>query len=211
VYQRRHLAPASEPSRVGSSVYHPIAVARDPRSTHSMVTRRAAGVTKPMDRLQLSVAAAPSTLSPVLISVCSALMDPHRRRAMDEYVALLSNSTWDLIPWPLGANVVTGKWIFKHKLKADGSLDRYKARWGLWGFTQRPGVDYDETFSPVKPATIQTVLTLVVSRGWPVHQLDVKNTFLYNTLRLSTALSPPVSLTLRTLSWCAGSTSPSTA
>jgi hypothetical protein len=87
---------------------------------------------------------------------------------MEEYEALLSSSTWDLVPQPPGANVITGKWIFK--LKADGSLDRYKARWVLRGFTQRPGVDYNETFSPVvKPATVRTLLTLAVSRGWPMH------------------------------------------
>jgi hypothetical protein len=85
---------------------------------------------------------------------------------MEEYEALLSNNTWDLVLRPPGANVVTGKWIFKRKLKPDGSLDRYKARWVLRGFTQRPRVDYDETFSPVvKPATVRIVLTLAVSRG----------------------------------------------
>jgi hypothetical protein len=85
---------------------------------------------------------------------------------MEEYEALLSNSTWDLVPRPPGANVVTDKWIFKHKLKADGSLDHYKARWVLRSFTQRLGVDYDETFSPVvKSATVWTVLTLAISRG----------------------------------------------
>jgi hypothetical protein len=111
---------------------------------------------------------------------------------MEEYKALLSNSTWDLVPWPPGANVVTGKWIFKHKLKADGSLDRYKARWVLRGFTQRPGVDYDETFNPiVKSATVRTVLTLAVSRGWPVHQLDVKNAFLHGTLSKTVYYSQP--------------------
>jgi hypothetical protein len=47
-----------------------------------------------------------------------------------------------------------------------------------------PEVDYDETFSPVvKPATVQTVLTLAVSSDWPVHQLDIKNVFLHDTLR----------------------------
>jgi hypothetical protein len=43
--------------------------------------------------------------------------------------------------------------------------------------------DYDETFNPViKPVIVQTMLTLAVSRGWPMHQLDVKNAFLHSTL-----------------------------
>jgi len=87
------------------------------------------------------------------------------------------------VPRPPRANVVTGKWIFKHKFQSDGSLERYKARWVLRGFTQRPGVDFDETFSPVvKPATVRTVLSLALCRRWPIHQLDVKNAFLHGDL-----------------------------
>ena len=106
------------------------------------------------------------------------------------------------MPRPPGVNLVTGKWVFRHKFKSDGSLDRYKARWVLRGFTQRPGIDYDETFSPVvKPATIRMVLTLALSRYWPIHQLDVKNAFLHGTLTahsrlgLSTLPSPIMSVT----------------
>jgi hypothetical protein len=86
-----------------------------------------------------------------------------------QYGGLISNGTWELVPRSKGYNIVTGKWVFTHKLRADGTLDRYKARWVLRGFTQRPGVDYEETFSPVvKPAIVCTVLTTVVSRDWPI-------------------------------------------
>jgi hypothetical protein len=117
-------------------------------------------------------------------SVRAALTDPSWRRAMEEeYDALIANNTWELVLRPVGSNVVTGKWIFKHKFNSDGTLERYKACWVLRDFTQRPGIDYYETFSPVvKPATVRTVLSLAVSRSWPIHQLDVKNAFLHDTL-----------------------------
>ena len=123
-------------------------------------------------------------LSPVPRTYRAALADPNWRAAMEaEYSALLANNTWDLIPRPPSSNVVTGKWVFKHKFKADGSLERYKARWVLRGFSQRPGVDFDETFSPVvKPASVRTVFSLAFSRSWPIHQLDVNNAFLQGNL-----------------------------
>lgn len=117
----------------------------------------------------------------------------------DEYTTLMANNTWDLVPPLPNANVVTGKWIFRHKFQSDGTLDRYKARWVLRGFTQRPGIDYDETFSPVvKPATVRTVLSIAVSRSWPVHQLDVKNAFLHGTLQETVYCIQPQQITLWT-------------
>jgi histone deacetylase 1/2 len=101
----------------------------------------------------------------------------------EEYRALMENRTWTLVPRPPGANVVSGKWLFRHKLNGDGTLERYKARWVVRGFSQRPGVDFDETFSPVvKTATIRAVLTIAAARDWPVHQMDVNNAFLHGHL-----------------------------
>jgi histone deacetylase 1/2 len=97
---------------------------------------------------------------------------------LDEFNALLQNDTWQLVPPPTGANIVSGKWVFRQKFHSDGSLSRYKARWVCRGFSQQHGIDYDETFSPVvKPSTIRTVLSIAISSSWPVHQLDVKNAF----------------------------------
>lgn len=147
-----------------------------------MTTRARAGISKPNPRYAMT---ATSTLSPTPSSVRAALRDPNWRAAMQaEFDALLANRTWTLVPRPPGARIITGKWVFKTKLHADGSLDKYKARWVVRGFNQRPGVDFGETFSPVvKPATIRTVLTLISSKQWPAHQLDVSNAFLHGHLQ----------------------------
>jgi hypothetical protein len=100
-----------------------------------------------------------------------------------EYHALLGNDTWDLVPAPLNANIISGKWVFRHKLKPDGSLNHYKACWVLRGFSQEQGVDFDKTFSPViKPAMVHVVLSIVLSLKWETRQLNVKNAFLHGKL-----------------------------
>jgi hypothetical protein len=113
-----------------------------------------------------------------------ALADANWRAAMtDEYKALVDNGTWRLVPRPPHANVISRKWVFKHKYRADGSLARHKARWVIHGFSQWHDIDYDETFSPVvKPPTIRVILSIAASHSWPIHQLDVKNAFLHGHL-----------------------------
>ncbi|KAK1692539.1 hypothetical protein QYE76_009236 [Lolium multiflorum] len=56
----------------------------------------------------------------------------------EEYNALQRNRP-GAVPRPPRANVITGKWVFKHKLGSDGTLERYKARWVVRGFRQRAG------------------------------------------------------------------------
>jgi histone deacetylase 1/2 len=148
-----------------------------------MVTRARAGIYKPNPRYA-NVATVPDPPD-VPSSIHAALRDDDWRLAMqEEHNALLRNRTWRLVPRPPGVRVLSGKWILKNKLCPDGSLERRKARWVLRGDVQRPGIDFDQTFSPVvKPATIRAVLTLAASNQWPVHQLDVSNAFLHGTLK----------------------------
>lgn len=69
---------------------------------------------------------------------------------------------------PKGKKTIGCKWVFKVKLKKDRSLERYKAKLVAKGYTQRYGLDYAETFSPVvKMAMVKLALT--ASFGWEVH------------------------------------------
>jgi hypothetical protein len=105
-----------------------------------------------------------------------ALADPKWDKAMDiEFEALLKNGRWHLVSPKKGANVIDCKWVYKIKKKVDGSIDRYKARLVTKGFKQRYGIDYEDTFSPVvKAATIQMILSIIVSNGWSLRHLDIK-------------------------------------
>jgi hypothetical protein len=112
-----------------------------------MRTRLQDGILQPKRLFNLAVS---SPISPIPRTYRHALADPHWSAAMrDEHNALLQNDTWTLVPKPSGANVVSGKWVFRHKYHSDGTLSRYKARLVVHGFSQEHGIDYDETFSPV--------------------------------------------------------------
>ncbi|KAJ9561084.1 hypothetical protein OSB04_006244 [Centaurea solstitialis] len=137
-----------------------------------------------------STTTAPDT-EPTSFTVANTL--PQWRDAMaDEYSALLRNGTWTLVPRVPGSNIVDSKWVFKIKQDLQGAIQRYKARLLAKGFRQQPGIDYEDTFSPVvKATTIRLVLSLAVTQKRALRQLDVQNAFLHGDLKETVYLQQP--------------------
>ncbi len=102
------------------------------------------------------------------------------KKATDsEYKSLLEMETWELVKPPEGRKVIGTKWVFRKKFGADGSLSKYKARLVAKGYSQIPGYDYYETFSPtLRMGTLRSVLTYAISRHLKIDQMDVSTAFL---------------------------------
>ena len=97
--------------------------------------------------------------------------------------ALCKIETWDLVPRSPHKKEIDYRWIYKVKYNVDNSFNRSKARLVAKGYAQKHGVDYEETFASVAKMTIvQTVITLVVTKGCHLHQMDIKNGILQGDL-----------------------------
>jgi hypothetical protein len=102
---------------------------------------------------------------------------------IDEMNSMKNNGVWDLVELPNGVKPIGCKWVFKTKKDSLGNIERYKARLVAKGFTQKEGIDYTETFSPVsKKDSLRVILALVAHFDLELHQMDVKTAFLNGDL-----------------------------
>jgi hypothetical protein len=102
----------------------------------------------------------------------------------DEMKSMNTNDVWDLVEIPKGAKTIGCKWIYKTKHDSKGNIERFKARLVAKGFTQREGIDYTETFSPVSSKdSFRIIMALVAYYDLELNQMDVKTTFLNGNLQ----------------------------
>ena len=112
---------------------------------------------------------------------------------IEEYQSIMKNDVWDVVPRPKGKSVVTSKWIYKIKHAAYGSIEKYKARFVARGFSQKEGIDYEETFASVARYTsIRSVLSLAAVMKWKIHQMDVKTAFLNGVVEEEVYVEQPL-------------------
>ena len=117
-----------------------------------------------------------------------AMRSPHSSKWMkameDEMKSMSSKDVWDLEEIPKGAKTVGCKWVYKIKYDSKGNVEKYKARLVAKGFTQREGIDYNETFSPVSCKDSFRIITALVAHfDLELDQMDVKTTFLNGDLK----------------------------
>ena len=109
-----------------------------------------------------------------------------------ELQALYTNNTWDLVPLPPGKKPIGSKWVYKVKLRSDGSLERHKARLVAKVYHQKHGFYFQETFSPVvRLTTVWCLIALAIGCNWSLCQLDVNNSFLHGNLHEDVYMTAP--------------------
>eukprot|EP00253_Pinus_taeda_P035851 PITA_35851 len=111
---------------------------------------------------------------------------------VEEYISIIRNNVWEVVPRPAGKSVVSSRWLYKVKKAADRSVDKHKAKFVARGFSQVGGIDYDETFALVpRYSSMISILSLSVQMGCKIHHMDMKTTFLNSMIEEEVYIEKP--------------------
>ncbi|GJY48643.1 zinc finger, CCHC-type containing protein [Tanacetum coccineum] len=118
---------------------------------------------------------------------------------LDDEIGSIGKKTWILSDLPPSCKPLGCKWIFKRKIKVDGTINKFKARLVIQGFRQKEGIDYFDTYALVsRITTIRLLLALAAIHNLVIHQMDVKTSFLMVTWKKKCILSNQKDLLCRT-------------
>lgn len=113
-------------------------------------------------------------------------------------IALKANNTWEEMVPPRKANLITSKWVFASKFHTNGSLEKLKARLVARGFSQKYGVDFEDTFAPtVRHDTLKLFFAVVAMKDLECHQVDVNNAFTESFLQEKIYMKPPPGVSVK--------------
>jgi hypothetical protein len=118
---------------------------------------------------------------------------PDWEKAVKAELDMLSEKeTWRLTDLPPGRKAIGNRWVFTKKFDENGNLSRHKARLVAQGFSQIPGQDYSETFSPVmRLDSLRTLIALAAMLDLEISQMDIKGAYLNGTLKEEIYMKQP--------------------
>src|ERR1044071_6414595 len=115
-----------------------------------------------------------------------------KKAVKSEIDSIMQNHTWELVDLPQRCKALGCKWIFKRKLKTDGTIEKHKARLVVQGFRQKEGLDFFDTYSPMTRITsIRMLIAIAALRILEIHQMDVKIAFLNGDLEEEIYMKQP--------------------
>ena len=163
----------------------------------SQIVRKSTRQRKPVNRDDYMMYACQTNvkIEDVPLNVSDALSRPDSekwKQAIEaELASFEENEAWEVVEKPDSATIVQCKWVFRKKFDSENKV-RYKARLVAKGFTQKPGVDYDETFSlVVRHTTLRLLLALSVHLNLKTTHLDVATAFLNGSLTETVFMMQP--------------------
>ncbi|GKB10775.1 retrotransposon protein, putative, ty1-copia subclass [Tanacetum coccineum] len=169
----------------------------EPQSDINLI-RRSTRTRHPTDRLCLYVDVEVHELGDLgePANYKAALLDPESEKWLNamnvEMQSMKDNEVWELVDLPPDGKTVGHKWLFKNKTDMDGAVHTYKDRLVAKGFTQTPGIDYEETFSPIADIrAIRILIAIATFYDYEIWQMDVKTAFLNGYLNEEVYMEQP--------------------
>ena len=172
---------------------HPDAFKTHPQPDIGLM--RSERLRKPSERVRLQEQAKVSTDSPneprSFAEASRTLEASKWREACETELETLSD-TWDLVERPENRKIIGNRWVFKRKRDAEGNIVRYRSRLVAKGYSQIPGVDYQDTFAPVaRMSTLRTLLILSNHYNWSLENSDISNAYLNAPLKEAVFMDQP--------------------